>query len=57
MLVQVPRQFIEQYSVQLDRRDSHHISGWLRMMPDPTESQKATIRIPELKLSAEATGW
>jgi beta-glucuronidase len=25
------------------------------MMPDPTESQKATIRIPELKLSAEAT--
>lgn len=55
MLVQVPRQFIEQYSVQLDRRDSHHISGWLRMMPDPTESQKATIRIPELKLSAEAT--
>lgn len=55
MLVQVPRQFIEQYSVQLDRNDSHHITGWIRMTPDQTESQKATIRIPELKVSAEAT--
>jgi beta-glucuronidase len=51
MLVEVPRDFIQQYSVQLDRGSSRHITGWIRT----SESQKATIRIPELKLSTEAT--
>ena len=54
LLVQVPKRFIEQYSVQLDRGSPHHITGWIRLSGDSNESQKATIRIPDLKLSTEA---
>jgi beta-glucuronidase len=53
MLVELPHEFIEQYSVQLDRGSSHRISGWIRA-PNPSTSQKVTIRIPELKLATEA---
>ena len=55
MLVQVPRDFIEQYSIQLDRSNSHRITGWIQTTGDSPGSEKATVRIPELKLSAEAT--
>src|SRR5262245_4051306 len=55
MLVEVPHEFIQQYSIQLDRASTRRITGWIRTTGDSTESQKATVRIPELKLSAEAT--
>src|SRR5438132_2356201 len=53
-LVEVPRDFIQQYSVQLDR-GSHRIAGWISTTRGSSGSQRATIRIPELKLSTEAT--
>ncbi|HJZ80794.1 MAG TPA: glycoside hydrolase family 2 TIM barrel-domain containing protein [Pyrinomonadaceae bacterium] len=55
MLVAVPRDFIQQYSVQLDRSPARRLSGWVRTTGESSNSNKATIRIPELGLSAEAT--
>lgn len=55
MLVEVPREFIQQYSVQLDRGGSNRITGWIQTTADSPASQKATVRIPELRLSTEAT--
>ena len=56
LLVELPREFIQQYSVQLDRARSNRISGWIRINgADSQLSQKATIRIPELKLSTTAS--
>lgn len=54
MLVELPREFIEQYSVQLDRGRINLITGWIRTRAESQLSQKATIRIPELRLSTEA---
>ena len=53
-IVEVPRQFIEQYSIQLDRENARLIAGWIRLAGTSTP-QKLTMRIPELKLSTEAT--
>ena len=55
MLVEVPRDFIQQYAVQPDRGGARRIAGWIRTTGESSESQKATVRIPELKLSTEAT--
>jgi beta-glucuronidase len=52
MLVELPRDFIQQYSVQLDRAGTRRISGWIRTT---TAAQTATVRIPELKVSSTAT--
>ena len=54
MLVELPREFIQQYSVHLDRGRQNRISGWIKMMADSPSSQKVTVRIPELRLSTEA---
>jgi beta-glucuronidase len=52
MLVELPPDFIQQYSVQLDRANSHHIAGWIRTTGG---SQTATVGIPGLNVSATAT--
>lgn len=52
MLVEVPSDFIQQYSVQLDPANPRRIQGWIRATGG---SPAATMRIPELKLSASAT--
>src|SRR5215510_14128861 len=54
MLVEVPRDFIQQYSIQLDPSSTHRITGWIRTTAGSSASPKATVRIPELKLSTEA---
>lgn len=53
-LVEVPQQFIEQYSVQLDRENAHRINGWVRLA-GVSGPQKLTVRIPELKIATDAT--
>lgn len=53
-IVEVPRQFIEQYSIQLDRDSTRRIAGWIRLA-GASSPQKLSVRIPELKLSTEAT--
>src|SRR5438105_13109622 len=53
-IVEVPRQFVEQYSIQLDRENMRRIAGWIRLAGAST-AQKLSVRIPELKLSTEAT--
>ena len=53
-IVEVPRQFIEQYSIQLDRENRRRIAGWIRLA-GASSPQKLSVRIPELKLSTEAT--
>jgi len=52
MLLEMPANFIQQYSVQLDRANPRRIVGWIR---PAAGAQAASIRIPELKLSANAT--
>src|SRR3989449_3641774 len=44
-LVELPREFIEQYSIQLDRGSSHRIAGWIHAS-GLSGAQRATIRIP-----------
>ena len=53
-IVEVPREFIEQYSIQLEGDSSHRIAGWVRLA-GASGPQKIDIRIPELKISSEAT--
>jgi beta-glucuronidase len=55
MLVELPREFIQQYSVELDPNRRNHVTGWVKTTADPSASQKVTVRIPELRLSTEAT--
>src|SRR3989475_11068366 len=54
LIVEVQRQFIEQYSIQLDRENRRRIAGWIRLA-GASSPQKLSVRIPELKLSTEAT--
>src|SRR5579859_666741 len=59
MLVDVSQTFIENYSVQLERGSMSHVAGWVQLA-EASESQKIaqqkiTVRIPELKISQEAT--
>lgn len=53
-LVEVPQQFIEQYSVQLDRENAHRINGWVHLA-GVSGPQKLIVRIPDLKISTDAT--
>lgn len=63
MLVEVPQTFIEDYSVQLERGGTNRITGWVRLSAaagqesasQKTAARKITIRIPELKISQEAS--
>jgi len=52
-IVEVPRQFVEQYSIQLDRENARRIAGWIRLA-GASAPQKVSVKIPELKLSTEA---
>jgi len=54
LLVEMPHEFIQQYSVELDRGRLNHITGWIKTTADSPALQKVTVRIPELKLSTEA---
>jgi beta-glucuronidase len=53
-VVEVPREFIEHYSIQLDRISPHRIGVWVRLA-GASLSRKVAVSIPELKISAEAT--
>jgi beta-glucuronidase len=53
MLVELPRDFIQEYSMQVERGRAHRVTGWIRTAGG-SNRQKATVRIPDLKLSAEA---
>ena len=54
MVLEVPGEFIQQYSVQLNRGGQNRITGWIKMTADSTASQEVTVRIPDLKLSTRA---
>src|SRR6266496_1986789 len=54
MIVEVPRQFIEHYSIQLELGSLRKVAGWVRLAA-ASAPQKITVRIPELKISSEAT--
>jgi beta-glucuronidase len=53
MIVEVPETFVRDYSLQLDRANREHISGWVQIT-GATAPQKVKVRIPELKLEADA---
>ncbi|MBF4484384.1 glycoside hydrolase family 2 TIM barrel-domain containing protein [Flavobacterium sp. CSZ] len=48
-LAQVPNTYIEDYLVQLDKKDRTKISGWIKLNSD-TANQSVSITIPELKI-------
>jgi beta-glucuronidase len=53
LVAEVPRQFIEQYAVGLERGDGpRRVAGWVRLA-GASGPQKVTVRIPELKISSE----
>lgn len=49
VLAQVPSTYIEDYLVQLDKKDKTKISGWVKLNSE-TASQSVSISIPELKI-------
>lgn len=52
-LVELPHNYIQNYSLQLNKNNgSDHIIGWVRMA-DATASEKLIVEIPELKISAD----
>jgi beta-glucuronidase len=57
MLMELPREFVQQYSVQLDRGKQGRITGWIKIAADSTEPMAGhvTVRIPELKLATQAS--
>lgn len=48
-LAQVPNTYIEDYLVQLDKKDRTKISGWVKLNSE-TANQSVSIAIPELKI-------
>lgn len=48
-LAQVPNTYIEDYLVQLDKKDRTKISGWIKLNSE-TANQSVSIAIPELKI-------
>jgi beta-glucuronidase len=54
MIVEEPETFIHGYSLQLDRANREHISGWVQLT-GTTNSQKVKVAIPELNLKTEVT--
>jgi len=59
-LVEVPKTFIQDYSVQLSRGSTHEISGWVRFN-GPVSKHEVTIQIPEanieFKTPTDETGY
>jgi beta-glucuronidase len=53
LIVEEPETFIHGYSLQLDRANREHISGWVQLA-GAAAPQKVTVRIPELKITTEA---
>ena len=53
MIVEVPRQFIQQYSIQLERSSTRKVVGWVRLA-DALTPETVTVRIPELNISSKA---
>jgi beta-glucuronidase len=54
VLAQVPNTYIEDYLVQLDKKDKTKISGWVKLN-DATANQSVSIAIPELKIKKNIT--
>lgn len=54
MLAQVPDTYIEDYLVQLDKKDKGKISGWIKLNSE-TANQTVSISVPELKLKKSLT--
>jgi beta-glucuronidase len=52
-LVETPQTFIEDYSIQLAKGSSAHVSGWVRLN-GPQAKQTVKVRIPEAGVAAEA---
>jgi beta-glucuronidase len=53
-LTQVPNTYIEDYLVQLDKKDKTKISGWIKLNSE-TANQSVSIKIPELKIKKSIT--
>ncbi|OIV41187.1 glycoside hydrolase family 2 protein [Flavobacterium johnsoniae] len=53
-LAQVPNTYIEDYLVQLDKKDKTKISGWVKLNSE-TANQSVSISIPELKITKNVT--
>ena len=53
-LAQVPNIYIEDYLVQLDKKDRTKISGWVKLNSE-TANQSVSITIPELKIKKSIT--
>lgn len=49
ILTEVDESYIEDYSIQLDKKDWQHIEGWIQMN-DKTAGVNVSICIPELKV-------
>jgi beta-glucuronidase len=54
MVVEVPEVFVQGYSLQLDRANREHITGWVQLA-DATTPETVKVRIPELKVETTAT--
>ena len=54
MIVEVPETFVQGYSLQLDRANREHISGWVQIA-GAKGAQKVKVRIPELKVETDAS--
>jgi beta-glucuronidase len=54
ILAQVPNTYIEDYLVQLDKKNKTQISGWVKLN-DRTAGQTITVAIPELKIKKQLT--
>lgn len=50
MLAEVDEVFVQDYSLQLDKKDWHHLYGWVQLN-EKVAGQSITVSIPELKVS------
>ena len=50
MLVQMEKTFIQDYSIQLDKKNWQHIQGWIQLN-EPKEGIELSLDIPELKIA------
>lgn len=53
-LAQVPNTYIEDYLVQLDKKEKGKISGWIKLNSE-TANQSVSVSIPELKIKKNVT--
>jgi beta-glucuronidase len=53
LLVDVPKTFIRDYSIQLAKGEPHRVSGWVQV-DGPQASQEMTLRIPEAGIVVKA---